>query len=96
MHTYSLRSRYDRLRQRGMLNKREMADRLGVHEQTVDRWAKHGLVGAHFYNDHGWQLYEPPGPNTPVKHCSRWDRLVDRAAGLQTGLQDAGLELKEV
>jgi DNA invertase Pin-like site-specific DNA recombinase len=96
MHTYSLRSRYDRLRQRGMLNKREMADRLGVHEQTVDRWAKHGLIGAHFYNDHGWQLYEPPGPNTPTKHCSRWDRLVDRAAGLQTGLQNVGLELKEV
>jgi DNA invertase Pin-like site-specific DNA recombinase len=96
MHTYGLRSRYDRLRQRGMLNKREMADRLGVHEQTVDRWAKHGLVGAHFYNDHGWQLYDPPGPDTPAKHCSRWDRLVDRAAGLQTGLQNVGLELKEV
>jgi predicted site-specific integrase-resolvase len=64
-----------------MLNKREMADRLGVHEQTVDRWAKHGLIRARFYNDHGWQLYEPPGPNTPAKHCSRWDRLVDRAAG---------------
>jgi DNA invertase Pin-like site-specific DNA recombinase len=96
MHTYGLRSRYDRLRQRGMLNKKEMADRLGVHEQTVDRWAEHGLVKAHFYNDHGWQLYEPPGPNTPAKHCSRWDRLVDRAAGLPLGLQNAGLELKEV
>ena len=96
MHTYGLRSRYDRLRQRGMLNKKEMADRLGVHEQTVDRWAKHGLIRAHFYNDHGWQLYEPPGPNMPAKHCSRWDPLVDRAAGLQVGVQDAGLELKEV
>jgi DNA invertase Pin-like site-specific DNA recombinase len=96
MHTYGLRSRYDRLRQRGMLNKKEMADRLGVHEQTVDRWAEHGLIKAHFYNDHGWQLYEPPGPNTPAKHCSRWDRLVDRAAGLQEGLQNVGPELKEV
>ena len=96
MHTYGLRSRYDRLRQRGMLNKREMADRLGVHEQTVDRWAKHGLIGAHFYNDHGWQLYELPGENMPAKHCSRWDPLVDRAAGLHVGVQDAGLELKEV
>jgi len=96
MHTYGLRSRYDRLRQRGMLNKSEMADRLGVHEQTVDRWAKYELIRAHFYNDHGWQLYEPPGPNTPVKHCSRWDRLVDRAAGLQTRSQRAGLEPEEV
>jgi DNA invertase Pin-like site-specific DNA recombinase len=96
MHTYELRSRYDRLRQRGMLNKREMADRLGVHEQTVDRWAKHGLIRAHFYNDNGRQLYEPPGPNAPAKHCSRWDRLEDRAVALQTGLQDAGQEPKEV
>jgi hypothetical protein len=96
MHTYGLRSRYDRLRQRGMLNKREMADRLGVHEQTVDRWAKHRLIGAHFYNDHGWQLYEPPGLNMPATHCSRWDRLAGRAAGLHTGLQNVGLELKEV
>jgi hypothetical protein len=96
MHTYGFRSRYDRLRQRGMLNKKEMADRLGVHEQTVDRWAKYGLIRAHFYNDHGWQLYEPPGANMPAKHCSRWDRLVDRAAGLQVNVQDAGLELNEV
>lgn len=96
MHTYGLRSRYDRLRDRGMLNKREIADRLGVHEQTVDRWAKSGLIRAHFYNDHGWQLFEPPGPNTPPKHCSRWDRLADRAAGMQAGPQDIGLGLKEV
>jgi DNA invertase Pin-like site-specific DNA recombinase len=96
MHTYGLRSRYDRLRQRGMLNKKEMADRLGVHEQTVDRWAKHGIIKAHFYNDHGWQLYEIPAPNIPAKHCSRWDRLADRAAGAKPGSQRVGLETKEV
>jgi DNA invertase Pin-like site-specific DNA recombinase len=96
MHTYGLRSRYDRLRQRGMLNKKEMADRLGVHEQTVDRWAKHGIIKAHFYNDHGWQLYEIPAPNIPAKHCSRWDRLEDRAAGEKRGSQCVGLETKEV
>ena len=96
MHTYGLRSRYDRLRQRGMLNKKEMADRLDVHEQTVDRWAKSGLVRAHFYNDHGWQLYELVGSNVPVKHCSRWDRVVDRAADVQPVFQRAGLESEEV
>jgi hypothetical protein len=78
-----------------MLNKREIAARLGVHEQTIDRWAKAGLIRAHLYNDHGWQLYEPPGPNMPAKHCSRWDRLADRA-GLQAGLHNVGLELKEM
>jgi predicted site-specific integrase-resolvase len=79
-----------------MLNKKEMADRLGVHEQTVDRWAKHGIIKAHFYNDHGWQLYEIPAPNIPAKHCSRWDRLEDRAAGEKRGSQCVGLETKEV
>jgi DNA invertase Pin-like site-specific DNA recombinase len=96
MHTYGLCSRYDRLRERGMLNKREMADRLGIHEQTVDRWAEHGIIKAHLYNDHGWQLYELPGSNVPAKHCSRWDRLVDRAAGVQVDSQRVGLEPKEV
>jgi len=79
-----------------MLNKKEMADRLGVHEQTVERWAKHGIVKAHFYNDHGWQLYELAGPNMPAKHCSRWDRLVDRATGVQERPQLVGIEEKEV
>jgi hypothetical protein len=96
MHTYGLRSRYDRLRQRGMLNRKEMADRLAIHEQTVDRWAKSGLLRAHSYNDHGWQLYELLGPDIPLKHCSRWDRLVNRAAGVQATPQRAALEQKEV
>ena len=96
MHTYRLRSRYDRLRGRGMLNRKEMADRLGICELTVDRWAKYGLVKAHLYNDHGWQLYEVPGPNLPVKHHSRWDQLVHRAAGMQQGSQFVGIEPKEV
>jgi len=96
MHTYGLRSRYDRLRQRGMLNRKEMAIRLGIHEYTVDRWAKYGIIKAHLYNDHGWQLYEPPASNIPAKHCSRWDRLVDRAAAAQVGSQPVGLKPKEV
>ncbi len=96
MHTYGLSSRYDRLRERGMLNRKEMADRLGIHEQTVGQWAKHGIIKAHLYNDHGWQLYELPWPNIPAKHCSRWDRLVDRAVGVQVGSQSIGPEPEEV
>jgi DNA invertase Pin-like site-specific DNA recombinase len=96
MHTYKLRSRYDRLRKRGMLNRKEMANRLGITEPTVDRWAKHGILKTYLYNDHGWQLYEIVGPNVPAKHCSRWDRLVDRAAGMQQESQFACIEPKEV
>jgi hypothetical protein len=79
VHTYGLRSRYDRLRERGMLTKREIADRLGIHEHTVIAWARHNIVKAHAYNGHFF-LYEDPGPNAPRKHCSRWDRLANRPA----------------
>ena len=96
MHTYGLCSRYDRLRKRGMLNRKEMAERLGIHELTVERWAKYGIIKAHLYNDNGWQLYEVPGPNLPTKHSSRWDRLVDRAAVVRESSQSLGIEPKEV
>jgi hypothetical protein len=89
VHQYDLRSRYDRLRARGLLTKQEMAERIGIHEQTVVRWRKHGLIRAHAYNDHGAWLYEDPGPTPPTKHSSRWHRLVDRAAGRPVAITPA-------
>ena len=88
VHAYGLRSRYDRLRERGMLTKKEMADRLGVHEDTVVRWAEHGIVTRHPYNGHAY-LYEEPGASPPVKQCSRWNRLVDRAAVIRSRTSEA-------
>ena len=85
-HEYELRSRYDRLRARGMLTRQEAAARLGICEGTLLSWVEHGLVARHAYNAHAY-LYEAPGPNPPVKHCSRWDRLVDRAAAAQMALE---------
>ena len=67
VHRYALRSRYDRLRARGMLTKQEAAARLGIHEDTLVRWAQHGLVSRHAYNAHAY-LYEEPAPNLPIKH----------------------------
>lgn len=83
VHRYGLRSRYDRLRERGMLTQKEAAAYLGIHEATVLRWADHGIMARHAYNGHAY-LYETPGPNPPVKQCSRWNRLVDRAAAIRT------------
>jgi DNA invertase Pin-like site-specific DNA recombinase len=97
-HRYELQSRYDRLRARGLLTKKEMASRLGIHEHTVVRWAQHGIIARHAYNGHAW-LYEDPGPNPPTKHCSRWNRLVDRTAVTQTraaGSQLVRIEPEEV
>jgi DNA invertase Pin-like site-specific DNA recombinase len=84
VHRYALRSRYDRLRDRGMLTVTEAAAHLGIHEATVVHWAEHGVIARHAYNAHAY-LYELPESNLPAKHCSRWDRLLDRAAAFKTG-----------
>ena len=56
---YSLRSRYDRLREAGMLTVIEMAQRLGVNPKTVKVWCAHGLLKGFRYTDKGESLYEP-------------------------------------
>ena len=86
VHHYGLRSRYDRLRDRGMLTKIEMASRLGITECTLTRWVAHGLVTRHAYNGYAY-LYEAPGPNPPVKQSSWWNRLTDRAAAIGQSLE---------
>jgi len=83
VHSYGLRSLYDRLRDRGMLTKQEASARLNIHVQTLIRWAEHGLIVRHAYDDHRAYLYEAPGPGMPAKHCSRWDRLADRKAAIK-------------
>jgi len=75
---YGLRSRYDRLRERGMLTKAEACAKLGITECTLGRWAKYGIVKRHAYNGY-IGLYEPPGPHIPPKQCSRWNQLSHRA-----------------
>jgi DNA invertase Pin-like site-specific DNA recombinase len=80
-HQYELRPRYDRLRAQGMLSRPEAALRLGICESTLVRWAEHGLIRKHAYNAHA-HLYELPEKNVPVKHSSRWDRLVDRKTAI--------------
>jgi hypothetical protein len=73
-----------------MLTRQEAAARLGICESTLLSWVEHGLVARHAYNAHAY-LYEAPGPNPPVKHCSRWDRLVDRAAGAHMAIKSKSL-----
>jgi DNA invertase Pin-like site-specific DNA recombinase len=75
-HSHQLRSRYARLRARGLLTLDEIADRLKVSTDTVKIWARHGLLRRHSCNDKHECLYEPPGPNAPMKMQGR--RLSDR------------------
>jgi DNA invertase Pin-like site-specific DNA recombinase len=64
---YGLKSRYQRLRDAGLLTIQEVADLLHVHEKTIKTWRDHGLLLAVPINDKSECLYPHPGPNSPVK-----------------------------
>ena len=56
--SYDLKSRYERLRGRGLLDLNEMAQRLGVSPGIVKKWRDRGRLVAHVGNDKGECLYE--------------------------------------
>ena len=64
---YQLKSRYDRLREKGLLTVEEMADRLQLTPAWIRAWRNHGLLRAYPVCDKKLWLYEDPGPNPPRK-----------------------------
>lgn len=64
---YQLKSRYDRLREKGLLTLEEMSARLDISPQCVITWRNHGLLRGYPINDRDDWLYEDPGPNPPRK-----------------------------
>lgn len=70
---YRLKTRYQRLRERGMVRADELASANGVSRLTILRWRKHGLVQAHAYNDHDQCLYDPAAAVPPA--TPRWSRV---------------------
>ncbi len=65
---YALRSRHDRLHDRGLMSTGELAERLNVCTDTIKRWRRAGLLKAHQCDDKGDYLFEPPGADTPIKY----------------------------
>jgi len=65
---YGLKTRYARLRARGMLTMAEIAKRLDISARTAKTWRCAGLLRTHSYNDKGETLFEQPGPDTPIKY----------------------------
>ena len=60
------------LRARGLLDLKEMAERLGVTTGTVKKWRDRELLTAHVCNDKGECLYEwPDEPPKPQKRASK-------------------------
>jgi DNA invertase Pin-like site-specific DNA recombinase len=64
---YQLKSRYDRLREKGMLTLEEMSARLKLTSVWVRAWRDNGLLRAYPVSDRNLFLYEDPGPNPPRK-----------------------------
>lgn len=65
---HRLKTRYHRLRERGMLTLSEVADALHVSTATAKVWRRFGLLVAHPYNRKNQYLYEPPGSDAPVRY----------------------------
>jgi len=59
-NAYKLRSRFERLRQRGMLTGEEMAQRLAVSSTTIHQLGRQGVLVRHLYGNNHRCLYEPP------------------------------------
>lgn len=64
---YNLKSRYQRLREAGLMTLQEIADGLHVHEKTIKTWRDHRLLLAVPFNDRNECLYPNPGESAPVK-----------------------------
>ena len=78
---YGLKSRFDRLRAKGMLTLEETAERLDICTSQVKLWRAAGLLRGHRCNDKNEYLYENPGPHPPRK--ARGVRLSKRRPQLE-------------
>ena len=67
---YELKSRYDRLRARGLLTVDETATTLAVSTTTIKKWRAIGLLSGYAYNDRRCYLYELPD-DPPTKQQGR-------------------------
>lgn len=83
---YGLKSRYERLREAGLLTRSEIATLLNVCEDTVKKWRRRGWLRAHAYSDKNDCLFEPPGENAPVRR-KRKVSAVKVASNLTEGVQ---------
>ena len=73
---HGLKPRYRRLRERGLLTRSELAERLGVSPATVKVWRQHGLLAGTSWNDRNECLFEMPD-NPPVKYRHKFGRRAE-------------------
>jgi hypothetical protein len=66
--TYGLKTRYERLKEKGFLTHKEIARVLGINKHTVTIWRRQGRLKAHTYTEKGALMYEPPDPEKTKKY----------------------------
>lgn len=76
---FKLPSRYQRLRSKGYVTQEEIAQALGVHVETVQRWRKKGWIQAHYYNDQKEYLYEPSCEGLPPCYHGKTIHPMDQS-----------------
>jgi hypothetical protein len=64
---YHLKSRFGRLRQRGLMTAKEMSEKLGIAVTTVHEWARLGFLRRLQCDSRNHSLYEPLQDLTIVK-----------------------------
>ncbi len=75
----NLKSRYDRLREKGLLTVDEMAKELKVSTDTVKIWRRYGLLRGYAYNDKNERLFVLEAKEVrPVKSQGRKFKLSER------------------
>ena len=70
---HGLKPRYQRLRERGLLTRGELAERLGVSPSTVNVWRRRNLLVGTPWNDKNECLFEMPD-NPPVRCKHKFKR----------------------
>ena len=89
---YGLKSRYDRLREAGMLTRKELAAKQGVHKMTITKWRIKGHLKEHLADDQGQYLYEDPGDV-----CLRLKKKKDKNSSVgNRSLSKVSCQAKEV
>jgi DNA invertase Pin-like site-specific DNA recombinase len=71
--SFNLKSHYTRLREKGMLNRKEMVQYLGTNQKTLKNWKDKGWIKIHAYgNINQTILYEIPGKDfyNKIRECN--------------------------
>ena len=81
---HGLKTRYERLREKGMLALAEIAAKLDLAYGTAKVWNGVGYLRGHPYNDRGQCLFEPPGPDTPLKYKQKQRVSINRVLSTES------------